>query len=696
MKTPSLLSAPKVSDWIDLSTPGSVLIRTGKVELGQGVLTALVQAAADRLGLDAARIRIQSGITGVTPDEGYTAGSLSIPHSATAIEAACDACISALRAHVARTAGIAPDDISLSDGHFDGPGLGEDRTLWSVADEVGLDITIADTPEAPRRNVAAASLARIDLEEKIRGGGMIQDIKVDAMLHARVLRPPRLGARLDIGALAEKDRVGLVIDGSFVAVTDGDALTLTRKAQRLAGRLKWTGGVALTPGMLRPETLRELAHDVVEVGNRSDEDDGLEQVTALYHRPYLMHGSIGCVTALARWSEDGKLHVISQTQGPYQLRDALGAFLEVDPADVTVVHAPGAGCYGHNGADDVAADAALVARHFPGRTVRISWSRAEEFSSAPLSTAGEVEIRASLRGDGTPAALQLDILSGTHARRPGTAPSGTLLAELHRDEISDLSEPFELPAMHGFAGLRNAVSPYAIASQYARLRLVNAPGVRTSALRGLGTHVNVFAIESFIDELAERAGSDPLAYRLSILEDPRARGVLTRVAQSAAWADRPEGGTGEGWGIAYSRYKNRAAYVAMVAQVTVDESVRVEKLWCCADAGRVVNMDGLRNQIEGGIVQSASWALFEEVRLTDEDTLPENWDHYPILRFSDLPEISLEVVESSDPEPLGAGEVAVGPATAAIANAVANALGIRLRRLPLSRDNIMAALLEQE
>lgn len=691
MKSPSLFAAPRVRDWIDLSTFGRVIIRTGKVELGQGVLTALVQAAAQRLGLSADRIEIVSGITGATPNEGYTAGSLSIPHSATALEAACDTCVSQFRAHVAATAGAALETITLKDGEFEGPGLAEGVSLWSVAEKIGLDFEVSDAGPPALSNSGPTSLPRIDLARKIAGSGMIQDIRTDDMLHARVLRPPRLGAMPVTESIPQAERAEMVVEGGFVALVGDDPIALARRAERLAAKIEWTGGTEITPAMLRPDALRDLPHEVVELGQEAPDDTGQETVTALYQRPYLMHGSIGCVTALAR-NSGGKLSVISQTQGPYQLRDALAAMLGMTPEDVTVTHSAGAGCYGHNGADDVAADAALVARHFPERTVRVSWSRAEEFSSAPLATAGEVSVSARLHSDGTPASLRLDIVSGTHARRPGTAPSGTLLAELHRDGTATLSDPIELPEMHGFGGLRNAISPYSVPAQHARFNIVNMPGIRTSAMRGLGTHLNVFAIESFIDELAARAESDPLDYRLSLLDDPRARAVLERVAKAAGWRDRPTDGE-SGWGIAYSRYKNRAAYVAMVARVTVDEQVHVDKLWCCADAGRVVNMDGLRNQIEGGIVQSASWALFEEVRLTPEGRLPETWEDYPILRFPDLPEIVLDVVDSADPVPLGAGEVAVGPATAVIANAVSDALGQRLRSLPFSRERLMAELL---
>lgn len=694
MMSPSLKAAPRVADWLDLSVDGVVTIRTGKVEIGQGILTALVQVAAEALTVAPDRISILSVRTGVSQNEGYTAGSMSVPHSATAMEAACLTCVHRFRAAVAKMAGVAEAEVTVRDGRFSAPGLAEEATLWTLAAGIGLDVDVEATDAAPPRNRAWSSLARIDLPGKIAGRGLIHDISVPGMLHGRVLRPPRLGAMPDLSTLDPAERDALVTEGGFVAVVDADPLAVSRRAERLAPRIGWSGGVTLSPDALRPEAMRGLPAQSIEIGERPAAEPASGKVhTARYQRPYLMHGSIGCVTALARWDEGPHLSVTSQTQGPYPLRDALAAFLGLAPEAVTVTHAAGAGCYGHNGADDVAADAALIAKHRPGHTVRVSWTRAEELASAPLAPAGEVEIGATLDADGSPLSLSLDILSATHARRPGTAPHGTLLAELHAKGTLSLTDPIELPGMFGFGGLRNAMPPYAVPVRHARLNLVDPPGLRTSAMRGLGTHVNVFAIEGFIDELAGMAGTDPLDYRLALLEDPRARAVLMRVSDMAGWTDRRVDGPGEGWGLAYSRYKDNAAYVACIAKVQVGETVQVERIWCAADAGRVVNMDGLRNQIEGGIVQSASWALFEEVSLTESGTLPTSWADYPILRFEDLPETSLEIIASGDPEPLGAGEVAVGPTTAAIANAASNALDVRIRRLPLSRDRVMEAML---
>jgi CO/xanthine dehydrogenase Mo-binding subunit len=217
--------------------------------------------------------------------------------------------------------------------------------------------------------------------------------------------------------------------------------------------------------------------------------------------------------------------------------------------------------------------------------------------------------------------------------------------------------------------------------------------VRTSALRGLGAMPNVFAMECAIDELAERAGQDPVAYRLSIISDKRARGVIEKVAAMANWQAGATGGTGRGRGIAFSRYKNRAAYSAVVVELEVDEEIRLRHVWCATDAGLVINPDGAINQLEGGIIQAASWVLKEQVNF-DNGVTSFDWDTYPVLKFSELPEIDCALINTKDEIPLGVGEVTAGPTAAAIGNAVSHALGTRIRDLPLTRERIMATLLK--
>lgn len=690
MRSASLDAAPLVSDWLDLSKDGQVVVRTGRVEIGQGILTALVQLVAGALAVDPGRIVVRSGRTDETPDEGYTAGSTSVARSGLALEAACGTCLAMFRAHLSQRLGIGAGDLRFEDGSVEGPRIPPGTTIWSLARSVGLEFPVEEVAASPS-DPGGASVPRIDLPAKLGGGAFIQDIRVDGMLHARVLRPPRLGASPDVDALDGADRASLAVDGGFVAVVDDDPLMLERRYRRLSSRLLWTGGQPIPEDGLDPAALRHLPCETLSSGDAERAGNTGEEVFATYRRPYLLHGSIGCVTALACWRDEASLEVVSQTQGPYPLRRALAGLLGLDVAAISVIHAQGAGCYGHNGADDVAAEAAMVARHYPGRTVRVGWSRADELSAAPLAPAGEATIRARLGSDGFPTHLGLDIVSPPHVRRPGSGPAGPLLAQLYRDRASVMPAPAEAPEAVGWGALRNARPAYDVPSR-ATLRLVNPPGLRTSAMRGLGAHLNVFAIESFVDELALRKGQDPLEYRLAMLSDQRAKAVLRRVAEMAGWRRRPPGGSGDGWGIAFGRYKNTEAYAAMVAHVEIDGAVRLRTVWCCVDAGRVAHPDGLRNQVEGGIVQSASWALCEEVRLTGDGTLPRSWGDYPILRFPDAPRLNVEVLASPDPLPLGAGEVAAGPTTAAIANAVGHALGTRVRELPFTRERLVAAL----
>jgi CO/xanthine dehydrogenase Mo-binding subunit len=254
--------------------------------------------------------------------------------------------------------------------------------------------------------------------------------------------------------------------------------------------------------------------------------------------------------------------------------------------------------------------------------------------------------------------------------------------------------PFDPPEARGGGGTRNTVPIYDVPAHRVLHHLVLRPPVRTSALRGLGALPNVFAIESLIDDLAARVGEDPVAYRLSILSEPRARRLIERVAERASWDSRGPACTGKGLGLGFARYKNRAAYAAVVAAVTVQETVRVDRVWCVADAGLVVNPDGARNQLEGGIVQAVSWTLKEQVRLDEQGIASRDWDSYPILRFSEVPEMQVEFVDGAGNPTLGVGECTVGPTAAAIGNAVNHALGVRIHDMPLTRERIMAALLK--
>jgi CO/xanthine dehydrogenase Mo-binding subunit len=375
----------------------------------------------------------------------------------------------------------------------------------------------------------------------------------------------------------------------------------------------------------------------------------------------------------------------------FPLRAALMKTLGLEASAITVHHVQGSGCYGHNGADDAAADAAIIAMQMPGKPIRVRWRREEEFVYEPKTPSMVVKVHALLDDAGKPTDWTQEIWSATHNKRPGAG--GVLLGAVALATPMPEPPPNDVPEANGGGATRNGEPLYDIAAKRILHHLVTETPVRTSALRSLGAMPNVFALECCIDELAERAGQDPVQYRLSITADKRARAVIEKVAAMARWNPKEPGGAGHGRGIAFARYKNRAAYSAVVVELDVDEEIRLAHVWCATDAGLIVNPDGVINQLEGGIIQSASWVLKEQVRF-DSGVSSIDWETYPVLKFSEVPEIDIELINTKDEVPLGVGEVTAGPTAAAIGNAVSHALGTRIRDLPLTRDRIMATLLK--
>jgi len=388
--------------------------------------------------------------------------------------------------------------------------------------------------------------------------------------------------------------------------------------------------------------------------------------------------------------DGARLTLWTHSQGVYPLRRQVAALTGLALEAISVRHVQGSGCYGHNGADDAALEAALLAVRHPGAPIRVRWSREDEFAHEPVGSAMHVTLSAALDAAGRPVDWLSEIWSAPHVSRMHNATLlafQTLAAPLPRPVFQDV------PPDAGGAACRNAVPLYDIPGQCLTVHVVQRPPVRTSALRGLGALPNIFAIECFLDELAGRAGVDPLEYRQALLADARGRRVLGEAANMAGWAARGPAGSGVGLGLGFGRYKNRSAYAAVVAEVSVDIEVRLRRVWCAADAGLVVNPDGARNQIEGGIVQAASMALKEQVRLGPEGIASRSWADYPILRFSEVPEIVTRLIDAGDAPPLGVGECTMGPTAAAIGNAVAHALGARIRDMPFTRERVAAALL---
>jgi CO/xanthine dehydrogenase Mo-binding subunit len=531
------------------------------------------------------------------------------------------------------------------------------------------------------------------------------------MLHARLVRPPHYHAR--IAAIDEAIHSGLdgshlVRDGSFVAVAAHDELQAVRLAQRVAASIRWSPERGLdTRDVFQRLTAEPRISLPVRDGQAVEEPvpplqapppGAVATVHTRIERPYVMHGSMAPSAALALF-EDGALTIWTHTQGVFPLRRTLAECLGMDPDRVRLIQVRGPGAYGHNGADDAALDAALIARAIPERPVLLKWSRAEEHGWEPYGPAMVVSVRASLDSAGRVVDWSHESWSDTHRTRPRpgpgrVGPARMLAMRLVGNPVPPfVPEPFLSARL---AGVHRNASPY---YTFPRTRVVkhlvrNMP-LRTSTLRSLGSYANVLAIETTMDQLALAAGIDPIDFRLEHLNDDRAQAVLRAVAELAQW-DLRERRSGEGRGIGFARYNNLKAYAAVVVDLEVTDAaeVRLRRMFIAADAGQIVDRDGLALQLEGAALQSASWTLYEEVTFDERGITSLDWQTYPVLRFDNVPDVKTLIIDRPGSPYLGPSECAVGPTAAAIANAIHDATGLRLQRLPFTADTIRRAALK--
>ncbi|MBW8846245.1 MAG: xanthine dehydrogenase family protein molybdopterin-binding subunit [Burkholderiales bacterium] len=696
----SLDKAPLLDGWLRIDADSRITVFTGKAELGQGIRTALIQLAAEELQVAPERITLVTADTALTPDEGYTAGSHSMQDSGTAIRHAAAQARALLLARAAERLGAAAGELSIANGVVShgtrqlayGELLGPEQLHVRVAPEVALR-----PPDAHR--FVGRALPRVDIPSKVSGGrAYLQDMRLDGMVHGRIVRPPSARARLaalDGGAVERMPGVLKVVhDGQFLGVIARREWQAVQAMRALAAAARWdesAGPPPLPPSQALAASLRAApAQDttILERGMSS----APQRLSAAYSRPYLMHASIGPSCAIAQQLADGSYTAWSHSQGMFPLRKALAELLGLPEARLRCIHAEGSGCYGHNGADDVAADAALLARALPGHPVRVQWMREDEHGCEPYGPPMSVQVSGALDAAGALAEWDYQVWSNTHSTRPGGA--GDLLAGTLLQTPFAPTPPKPLPQPEG-GGDRNAIPLYTVPNARVVHHFLPQMPVRVSALRSLGAYMNVFAIESFMDELARAARADPVAFRLRHLQDPRAKAVVQLAAERFGWAAYRRSAM-RGRGFAFARYKNLAAYLALACELEVRRDtgeLRLLRVVAAVDSGEAVNPDGIRNQVEGGIVQSLSWTTVEQVAFDGARPASLDWGGYPILRFPNVPEhIDVHVVDRPGEPFLGTGEVAQGPTGAAVANALHDACGQRLRDLPLSRSRVRAAL----
>ena len=700
-KLPGSLDGNRMlSRWLSINSDGTVTVYPGKVEIGQGILTALTQIVAEELDVAIDRIRLAPTSTAYSPNEGMTSGSRSIQESGMALRYAAAEVKDLLLERAASRLGVSVEQLEVADGEIQARSGGR-TSYWEVATEELLrrEATPDMVAKVPAEHtIVGASIPRRDVPAKVTGvPAYVHDMELPGMLHGRIVRPPSRKAKLvTLGGESEVRGLpgvrALVRDGNFLGVIAEREEQAIRAQRRLARSARWQESAAL-PQSSDPRYLLAMPSEDEVISEKSDEAArarAARRFSAEYSRPLIAHASIGPSCAVAVF-ENGRYNVWTHSQGIFPLRADLAKVLRVAENDIVVTHGEGAGCYGHNGADDVALDAVLLARAIPGRPVRVQWMREDEFQWEPYGSGMVIRMGAALDAKGDIVEWTHELWSHGHSTRPGPQDGANLLAAWHLGEPVKMPRPGN-PGLPAGGSHRNAIPLYTFPNQTVTNHLIREAPLRTSALRSLGGHVNVFAIESFMDELAQAAGADPVEFRLRHLRDPRGRAVIEAVARRAQWRERERGDGVRGRGIGFARYKNLGCYVAVIVEVEAEAEIRVKRAWAAVDVGQVISPDGLINQIEGGIVQTASWTLKEQVNFDPERVTTQTWGDYPILTFAETPEIEVEVLNRPGEPVLGAGEGAQGPTGAAIANAVENALGVRLRDMPLTRDKLIAAI----
>jgi len=696
-KLPGSLETNRLLDkWLAIHRDGTVSMHPGKVEIGQGILTSLRQIVAEELDVSLDRVRLIAANTANGPDEGMTSGSRSVEESGIAFRYAAAEVRDLLLTRAGMRLGVSLEQLSVDDGVVSARSGGS-VSYWDLADELELKReATGDAKPKPhtQHKIVGTAASRVDIPRKVLGApSYVQDIDIIGMLHGRIVRPPSEGAQLialDVNETKDMPGVAAVVhDGSFIGVVAEREEQAIRAARRLARAAQWKETAALPEFDPRYLLKREAKSEVVSEKSATVPDGG-KTLEAEYTRPYIAHASLAPSCAIARF-DDGKYTIATHSQGIFPLRGELSTVLGVAPENIVLTHAEGAGCYGHNAADDVALDAALLARAVPGRDVRVQWMREDEFAWEPYGSAMMAKTRATLGTDGNIVSFALDVWSHGHSSRPSGRNGVNLLAAWYLEKPQPRA-PTGNPPLPGGGSHRNAIPIYEFPNQRITNHLVPKPPLRASALRGLGSQCNVFAIESFMDELAQMAGADPVEFRLRHLKDARATAVIEKVAKMAGWKTATKSDGTRGRGIGFARYKNAAGYMAMIAEVELAESVRVLRVWSAVDVGQAINPDGVINQIEGGIIQTVSWVLKEQVRYDRERVTTRTWDDYPILTFAEVPAVEVALINRPELPPVGAGEGTQGPVTAAIANAIYNAAGVRLRDLPFTRERLIAAM----
>ena len=716
-----------VDSYLEIAPDGKVTVYAGKVELGTGVQTSMAQIVADDLYVTFDQVMMILGDTAITPDQGVTAGSKTLQVAGPVLREAAALARSVLLTRASDKLGVAADQLTTKDGVI--TVTADPSKTVSYGELATTSFKQKITGDSPVKSpadytIVGQSVPRVDILEKLTGGpAYIQDVKVDGMLHGRVIRPyvrtvDGVGATIesvnDADVKAMPGVVAVVKNGSFLGVVAEREEQAIRASKAL--KVRWSKAEQLPEFDKLYDLIREMPAEDAELVHNGDVEGALatasKTLKATYLQPFQAHASIGPSCGVADVKPD-KATIYSGSQGVYALRVAVAPILGLSVDQVRVIYKEASGCYGHNGADDASADAAVLSQAV-GKPVRVQWMRQDEFAWELKGPAMVSDLRGGLDANGNIIAWGHEVWTPTHSTRPSGKPGNLLVGQ-------QMNPPAAVTPLGQSGGDRNAPNSYSFPNQGVTVHWVETPPLRPSALRSLGAVANTTANESFLDEMAALAGADPVEFRLRHLADPRSIDVVKRAAEKAGWETRPSvartsaatpaataspaaspasatpasANALTGHGFAFVRYETEFTYAAVVAEVEVDPAtggVRVTRVVVAHDCGLIVNPDGLTNQIQGCVIQGTSRALKEEVTFDATAVTSLDWSTYHILGFDEVPVIEVELIDRPDQPAWGAGEPAICPIRAAIGNAIFDATGVRLRRAPYTPQRVLAAL----
>jgi nicotinate dehydrogenase subunit B len=693
----------EVDSFLAIDRSGVVTLYTGKVDVGTGIATALRQMVADELDVPLNLTKLVQGDTALTPDQGKTWGSLSIQIGGMQLRNAAATAKAALLEEAAKRLGAKKEDLKVVDGVVS---AGNKRV--SYGELVGgksfalkLDHAKPAASKDPKDyKLVGKPVPRVDIPDKVTGRfTYVHDFRVPGMLHGRVVRPPAIGASLDnVDEASIKDVAGVfkvVRQGNFLCVVAESEWGAIKAAEKL--KASWSKSQTLPEAAKLWDEVRasKVVKDeaTMNVGNTAEamSQTGAKALKATYDFAIHTHGSIGPSCAVAEF-KDGKLTSWSASQATHDLRKQLATMFGTPVESVRCIYIEGSGCYGRNGHEDAAADAALLAKAV-GRPVRVQWSRADEHGWDPKGPPTLVDLRAAMDGTGMVTGWESEFFIPQQT-------AGSFLVPLVAATLAGMPAGDDIAPGNIF---QNSAIPYKFANVKTVCRRLASTPFRPSWIRTPGRMQNTYANECFVDELAAAANADPVEFRLKYLDpnDKRGLEVLNRAAALAKWDKRPSprrdqrGEVASGRGVAYCKYELTRTYIAAVAEVEVKRStgdIRVTKFYLAHDCGQIINPDGLRNQLDGNVIQTLSRTLIEELKYDRSAVTSLDWASYPILRFPQVPELVYDLIDRPNERPWGAGEPAAAVVPSAISNAVFDALGVRLRSVPFTPDKVMAAM----